>query len=205
MNVEPLYGLRLTTPRLELRLPTEPELVELFHAAERGIHPPEAMPFYVPWTDDLRLEPFLDFHVGALRNWQVDAWDLNLVTFLGGAPIGSQSLHARDFLDTRELETGSWLEQAHQGRGLGTEQRAAVIEFAFTRLEARTITSGAMAGNAASRRVSEKLGYRVTHEDEASPRGVPVPHTHFRLERIGFPGSEVGIESFEPCRALFGL
>jgi RimJ/RimL family protein N-acetyltransferase len=205
VNVEPLYGLRLTTPRLELRLPTEDELAALFEAAQRGIHPPETMPFYVPWTDDLRLEPFLDFHLGALRNWQVDAWNLNLVAFLDGVPIGSQGLTAREFPRQREVETGSWLEQAHQGRGLGTEQRAAVIELAFSRLGALAITSGAMGDNPASRRVSAKLGYRATHDDVASPRGVPVPHTHFRLERADFPGAEVEIAGLEPCLPLFGL
>jgi RimJ/RimL family protein N-acetyltransferase len=205
VNVQPLYGLRLTTPRLELRLPTEDELAALFEAAERGIHPRETMPFYVPWTDDLRLEPFLDFHLGALRDWQVDAWNLNLVAFLDGAPIGSQGLSAREFPRRREVETGSWLEQAHQGRGLGTEQRAAVIELAFSRLGAVAITSGAMHDNAASRRVSEKLGYRPTHDDLASPRGVPVPHTHLRLRPEDFPGAKVTIQGVEPCLPLFGL
>lgn len=205
LDLTPLYGLRLRTSRLELRLPDEDELVELFHAAKRGIHPPETMPFYVPWTDDLRLDAFLDFHLDALRDWRIDRWDLNLVTFLGGSPVGGQSLHARDFPRTKELETGSWLEQIHQRRGFGTEQRAAVIELAFSRLGAAAITSGAMHDNAASRRVSEKLGYRATHEDTASPRGVPVRHTHYRLERDDFPGAEVAIEGLEPCLPLFGL
>lgn len=41
MNLQPLYGLRVRTPRLELRLPDDDELVELFTLAETGIHPPE--------------------------------------------------------------------------------------------------------------------------------------------------------------------
>jgi len=31
--------------RLELRLPSDKELVELFRVAEGGIHPPDEMPF----------------------------------------------------------------------------------------------------------------------------------------------------------------
>ncbi len=62
MNVASLCDLRLRTERLELRLPTDDELVELFRVAERGIHPPDEMPFAVAWTDDLRLDAFVEFH-----------------------------------------------------------------------------------------------------------------------------------------------
>jgi hypothetical protein len=40
-----LYGLRLRTPRVELRLPTHDEMVELRDVAHAGIHPPDEMPF----------------------------------------------------------------------------------------------------------------------------------------------------------------
>lgn len=46
----PLVGLRLTTPRLELRLPSPEELAALADLAADGIHDPEASPFIVPWT-----------------------------------------------------------------------------------------------------------------------------------------------------------
>jgi hypothetical protein len=45
MNLAPLFALRIRTPRLELRFPTEAELVELYGVAAAGIHPPEEMPF----------------------------------------------------------------------------------------------------------------------------------------------------------------
>ncbi len=47
----PLYGLRITTPRLELRVPDDEDAVALFEAARAGIHPAGEMPFGVPWTD----------------------------------------------------------------------------------------------------------------------------------------------------------
>jgi hypothetical protein len=50
-DLAPLFALRLRTPRVELRLPTEDELAQLARVAEQGIHPPEEMPFLVPWTD----------------------------------------------------------------------------------------------------------------------------------------------------------
>lgn len=47
----PLYGLRLRTPRLELRLPGLGLLDELASVAAHGVHDPDRMPFNVPWTD----------------------------------------------------------------------------------------------------------------------------------------------------------
>jgi hypothetical protein len=44
-------GLRLTTPRLELRRPSPEELGALAELATEGIHDPEVMPFAVPRPD----------------------------------------------------------------------------------------------------------------------------------------------------------
>ncbi|MBV8081300.1 MAG: GNAT family N-acetyltransferase, partial [Actinobacteria bacterium] len=51
VDLSPLFGLRITTPRLELRFPTLDELVELANVARAGVHPPDTMPFRVAWTD----------------------------------------------------------------------------------------------------------------------------------------------------------
>ena len=202
MNVEPLRALRLRTPRLELRLPHEAELEGLYAAAARGIHQPEVMPFGAAWTDALERESFLAFHRDALAAWDPVSWDLNLVTFVSGVPVGTQALHRRDERPG-ELGTGSWLEKAEQGRGYGTEQRAAVVDFAFRALGVEAVTSGAIATNVASQRVSEKLGYVFTHEDTVSPRGVPVRHLNFRLERGDWRCPiPVEIEGVEPCLPL---
>jgi RimJ/RimL family protein N-acetyltransferase len=204
MSVELLRGLRLRTPRLELRLPDAAEVEGLYAAAERGIHRPEVMPFGAAWTDALDRESFLGFHREALARWDPASWDLNLVTFLDGLPIGTQALHRREERPC-ELGTGSWLEKAQQGHGYGTEQRAAVVEFAFRVLGAEAVTSGAIATNLASQRVSVKLGYVFTHEDTVSPRGTPVRHLNFRLERNGWRCPvPVEIVGAEPCLALLG-
>jgi len=47
----PLAGLRLLTPRLELRLPTDTDLDELASLAAAGVHDPDLQPFAFPWTD----------------------------------------------------------------------------------------------------------------------------------------------------------
>lgn len=105
---------------------------------------------------------------------------------------------AEDFARTRVAGTGSWLGKDHQGHGYGTEQRGAVLELAFRSLGARAALSGALEGNVASARVSQKLGYRVVGTSTVSPRGVPVAHADFRLEAADWPGYPVELEGVDP-------
>lgn len=205
MKLEPLWGIRVRTPRLELRLPAEEDLVELFRVAEAGIHPPEEMPFFVPWTDDLQLGAFLEFHRGTWAAWRPEKWSLNLVTFLDGRPIGSQGIDGEDFAARREVVTGSWLGAPYQGKGIGTEQRAAVLQLAFGGLGAEAAVSGSLVHNIASQRVSEKLGYRTTGTRTVAPRGEPVEHYDYRLERRDWRcPTDVEITGLEPALPLFG-
>jgi RimJ/RimL family protein N-acetyltransferase len=209
-DVWPLFGLRLRTPRLELRLGSEAEIRSLGELAERGIHPAGEMPFAVAWTDrtgrpEFRTE-FEEFHRGQLAAWTPGEWHLNLLVWEAGDLVGTQTLLAADFAKTREVATGSWVGAARQGHGVGTEMRAAVLELAFSGLGAVAATSGWLEGNRASARVSEKLGYRETGVGTTIPRGVPVPHHDVRLEhgdwRTPVPVEIVGLE---PALPLFGV
>jgi RimJ/RimL family protein N-acetyltransferase len=206
VNLEPLYGLRLRTPRLELRLPTEAELVDLYEVAAAGIHPPEEMPFGVAWTDDLTKESFLAYHHSTRETWTPESWKIDFGTWLDGVLSGVQGIGADDFAEKRTVGTGSWLGRRFQGRGVGTEMRTAVVELAFRELGAVAVTSSVFESNAASRGVSEKLGYRLVGRDTMSPRGVPKEHLQLRLERSEWRGAPfaVQIEGVEPCLPLFG-
>jgi RimJ/RimL family protein N-acetyltransferase len=205
MDLSALFGLRLRTPRLELRLPAGPELEELRRVALQGVHPPEFMPFAIAWTDEPELGTFLEYHEMRRREWTPDAWGLELGVWLGGEPAGVQAVTSKDFSNTRRVDTGSWLGQRFQGRGIGTEMRTAVLELAFRGLGADVARSGAIDGNAASLRVSEKLGYRVVGRSSSSPRGVAVPHTDVELRRDDWrPPFPVEIAGLEPCLRLFG-
>ena len=206
MNLEALYELRLWTPRLELRVPTADELDTLFEVAAAGIHPPDVMPFAVAWTDNLTRDRFVDYHRQSLESWSPQAWTFDLGTWTDGVLVGVQGIGAKGFAESRTVATGSWLGVPHQGRGVGTEMRAAVIELAFRHLGAKAVTSGAFETNLASRRVSEKLGYRVVGHETKSPRGTPQPHVLLRLERADWPGAPfpVAVEGIEPCLQLFG-
>jgi len=206
VNVEPLYGLRIRTPRLELRLPTDAELVELYEVAAGGVHPDEEMPFAVAWTDDLALAPFLAYHRASRETWSPESWKFDLGTWLDGTLVGVQGIGADDFARTRTIATGSWLGARFQGRGVGTEMRTAVVELAFRELAAVAVTSSAFEFNRASRGVSEKLGYRIVGRDTLSPRGTPMPHLQLRLEREDWAGAPfaVEIEGADACLRLFG-
>ena len=205
-----LTRLRLRTPRLELRLATVGELRLLARVARAGVHPPDEMPFKVPWTDHVE-EPgfeddFVSFHRAALDDWQVGKWALNLVAFSDGSPIGSQGLEAARFDETLTVSTGSWLGRPWQGLGLGTEMRAAVLEFAFGTLGARLARSGALAGNEQSLAVSRKLGYAEVGLSSVSPRGTWVPHHDLELAAVGFRSPvPVEVEGAEQLLGLFGV
>ena len=206
MDISPLFGLRLRTPRLELRLPTHEELVELRELARAGIHPREEMPFAIAWTDEPYSEEWVvAFHEQQREAWRPDAWDLELGVWANGELAGVQGLFAKDFVESRAVGTGSWLGQRFQSRALGTEMRTAVLELAFRGLGAEFARSGAVEGNAASLRVSEKLGYRVVGSGRVSPRGVEVEHTDVELRREDWrPPFAVEIEGLGNCLPLFG-
>jgi RimJ/RimL family protein N-acetyltransferase len=210
MNVAPLYGLRLHTPRLELRLVSREELVEVHELAREGIHPPTEMPFEVPWTDRADEPTFIEdcvaYHETTLADWRSERWALNLIVFLDGRPIGSQGMLAENFSEERVVDTGSWLGRRFQRQGIGTEMRAAVLELAFRELGARAATSGSVFGNESSKRVSEKLGYAVVGTSVIAPRGEPVSKHDLRLEREDWkPPIAVEIEGAEACLPLFGV
>ena len=201
-----MYGLRLRTERLELRLPTEDELVELAHVAEQGIHPADFMPFRVRWTDNVGkpgfLESFREFHLGLRRDWRPEAWYLELGVFLDGSIVGAQNINAHEFAERRRVVSGSWLGERFQGKGYGTEMRAAVLTLAFDGLGAEAAVSGFVDGNVQSARVSEKLGY-VVAGDEVREDGRH--ETKVRLDRAGWRGPHAELGGLQPCLPLFGL
>ena len=206
----PLFDLRLRTPQLELRLPTDDELVQLCRLARRGIHPPSEMPFSVPWTDapSPRFErEFLQFHWRLRGEWQPDDWQLELGVWRDGRLVGCQGIGARRFGVLRTVGTGSWLGQEFQRQGTGTQMRAAVLSFAFDHLGAECATSSAFATSYASRSVSQALGYVEDGRSREAPRGVALEHVRYRLTAEQWrssPRPAVDVEGLEEALPLFG-
>ena len=158
----PVFGLRVTTPRLELRLATEDELPTFAAVAAEGVHDSAYMPFLTPWTacpPAQRGRNVVQWYWRQLSGMKPGDWGLPLTVFIDGAPVGLQEIAAEDFAVTREVSTGSWLGLRHHGQGIGTEMRAAVLHLAFAGLGAVEAVSQAFDDNGASLAVSEKIGY----------------------------------------------
>ena len=165
------------------------------------------MPFAVAWTDEPYSEDWVvAFHEQQREAWRPEAWDLELGVWADGELAGVQALYAKDFAQTRAVGTGSWLGRCFQQLGIGTEMRTAVLELAFTGLGAELAKSGAIEGNVASLRLSQKLGYRIVGRGTVAPRGVDIAHTDVELWRKDWrPPFAVEIGGLEPCLPLFGV
>ncbi|GAA1309831.1 putative succinyl-CoA transferase [Planotetraspora silvatica] len=205
----PLFGLRLTTPRLELRLPSLDDLDALADRALEGVHEPGFMPFLVPWTaapaDRLPVAT-IQHHLEVLASWRPEHWRANFIVVHDGQVIGSQTLAGLDFANSREVSSGSWLGLAWHGRGLGTEMRAAVLHLAFEGLGAESATSSAFVDNPASLAVSRKLGYREDGINTRVVQGKRRIDQRLRLQRGDFTSPvPVEIHGLDGCRDQFGL
>jgi hypothetical protein len=103
----PLYDLRIRTERLELRFPTEDELVELLGLALSGIHDPAEMPFGFAWTDQEspQLErSFMQYHWSRRATFGPEDWTLDLGVWLEGRQlVGTQGIGARQFAQLKSV------------------------------------------------------------------------------------------------------
>lgn len=207
----PLARLRLLTPSLELRLGTLDDLDALAGLAAEGVHEPGVQPFAFPWTDASpaeRARSTLQFQWRQWGAWTPEHWSLDLVVLHEGAVVGTQGVNAKDFAMLREVSTGSWLGLAHQGKGIGTQMRAAVLHLAFECLGALYATSGAFADNYASRAVSRKLGYADDGIERHVVRGKAVMSHRLRLDRETWQRTRsvpVTAHGVEQCLPMFGL
>ena len=205
----PFFGLRVATPRLELRYPDDQLCVELGELAVRGIHDPAAMPFSIPWTEAPAAElprNSLQWHWRARSELSPAKWHLDLAVLVDGAPVGVQGLMATRFPERGGVETGSWLGRAHQGTGIGTEMRRAVLHLAFAGIGADFAETSAWEDNSASLAVTRKLGYRPTGDTIELRKGVPTTMVRFRMDRSWWEANpaadDITIDGLEPCLPL---
>lgn len=205
-EVWPLFGLTITSPRLQLNPIRDDQLPELIDAVLAGIHDPAVMPFGVPWTDappEVLVRETLKHQWRARCAVEPGNWTVNFAASVDGRVIGMQDLSARDFGILRTVHTGSWLTRRMHGKGYGTEMRRAVLQFAFDYLGARTATSEAADWNAASLGVSRSLGYRDNGISTAVSRpGEVSRQQHLRLVAGDFVRGDwsIGVHGFQAAR-----
>ena len=206
----PLFNIRVRTPRLEIRLPTDDDLPGLIDEIVAGIHDPATMPFTKEWTDvasPLRERESLQWWWRQRAEWTPAKWVFTGAVFLDGVPIGVQDMGAENFAALRTFETGSWIGLRHQGSGIGKEMRAAVLHLGFAGLGAVEAYSGAWHDNSHSLGVSRALGYEHNGQTLALRRGRPELQIKLRLTRASWEETrrdDIVIEGLGPCLELFG-
>ncbi|MET0728321.1 MAG: GNAT family protein [Acidimicrobiales bacterium] len=206
----PLYGLRVRTPRLELRYPSDDDLCALAQLSG-DIHDPGFLPFSGTWSllpDGERERTVLQYHWGRRSDWTAERWRLELVVVVDGKVVGTQGALAEDFPITRTVTTGSWLGRAHQRRGIGSEMRAAVLHLAFAGLGAQRAESDAVEDNGPSLGVTTKLGYRPNGDSIDATNGKRTRLLRFVLDREVWERDgrrDIKIAGLDACLPMFGL
>jgi RimJ/RimL family protein N-acetyltransferase len=208
----PFFDVRVVTPRLELVAIDDEIAVELARLAARGVHAPDFMPFAIPWTD----LPSPDLERGALQfYWRCRAelspaaWNLNFAVRVDGVVAGTTGLVTRDFPMLRTFETGSWLGQEFQGRGLGKEMRLATLHLGFLGFDASLATTAAFEDNGPSLGVTRSVGYAENGQTWKVRRGAPARSLLFEMTRERFDATlrrdDVSLVGVEDCLPMLGL
>lgn len=207
----PLYELRVRTPLLELRLPTDAELALLADRACGNVLPPERASHLSEWT---QLPPgefqskFMQYHWLLRGNWSPVKWALALGVYPRGEtePVGMQDLRAERFLRLRTVQTSSWLLRDYQRQGLGREMRHAMLQLVFTELGALEAHTNAHEANTGSNRISQALGYHPNGVTRQVLCGESFRQLRYRLCFQDYrPRADIHVSGVGACRQLLGL
>ena len=117
--------------------------------------------------------------IGSVRQGDDDVFTIHRERLIGVASIEYGLGHA---------ELGYWLGAPWQGRGFMTEALGALLAHVFEKRDLSEIRSSAFAGNRASLRVQEKLGFAITGTADiwSVPRQAMVGAVTTRLTRAAF-------------------
>jgi RimJ/RimL family protein N-acetyltransferase len=183
----PLFDLEVRTPRLLLRYVDDTLGIDLVDVVlNDGVHDPSWMPFSIAWTDlerpELERQAF-QYWWSCRATTTPESWELNLAVIIDGAPAGITSIGATDFGIVGTVHTGSWLGRSWQGRGLGTEMRAATLHLGFAGFGAQRAATAAFADNAPSLGVTRRLGYEPNGTSVNRRRDEAGEQRHFVLTR----------------------
>ncbi|GAA5119806.1 GNAT family protein [Alloalcanivorax gelatiniphagus] len=206
----PLFGLRLQCGPVDLRPVREADLAHLATMQPDDYeHDPGAEVFPGLDVEQHRTRLVYQDYWRSMGTWSPASWSLAFVVEHQGVPVGVQSLEADDFLAVGTVDSGSWLVRSSRGRGIGAAMRTAVLGLAFDHLGAHAAVTAARQDNAASLRVSRRLGYRDNGVSlNASGTGLTVL-AHLRLTAAEWQtsgrGADVRVSGLEACLPWFGL
>jgi RimJ/RimL family protein N-acetyltransferase len=206
----PPFGVRVTCGPLVLRPLRDDDIPEVLDVVHAGIHAPDQMPFYFPWTDVRGAElerSFMQYHWRQRVELSPEHWSLDLGVWRDGRFVGVQGVSTQDFLVTRTGETGSWLGRESHGQGIGTLMRQAICVLCLDHLGFDQLTSGAFSDNPASLAVSRKVGYRRNGERRLARKGELATNLQLVLapDDLVRPPYDVEVEGAAAFRELVGL
>jgi len=190
VDIWPLLGVRIQVSDIELAPIDDRTALDLGRLAAGGIHG-NFLPFSTPWTRGTDTEVARNvyrYHSRLRQEMSPDRWSLEFAARLDHTLIGVQSLTAEHYGTTRSAESGSWLGQAWQGKGIGTLNRIAILTLAFDGLGAHEVTTSAWADNQASNAVTRKLGYEPNGEERLDREGRVTVQKRFRMSREMWEG-----------------
>ena len=207
----PLFDLEVRTPRLTLRYIDDGLAEQVVAVAARGVHDPAVMPFLVPWTD--LPSPHME-HEAMRFLWQTrasvrpESWNLQFGVVVDDEVVGLCDLGANEFSALRQVKTGSWLGLEFQGQGLGKEFRMAALTLAFDGLDAEIALTGLWHDNAASRGVTESLGYEFVGRHRALRRRAPDEQLDYRMALAHWTTirrNDITLHGVERAREFLGI
>ena len=206
----PFFDIRIRTPRLEMRCPTDDDCARLIELVKEPVHDDDFMPFLVPWTRP----PSPERERNSLQHWwrqranlTADDWTLSFMVIADGEPAGVQDITGRRFSIARSVKTGSWLVQRRHGEGIGKEMRAAVLHLAFAHLGALEAQTSAFEDNAPSLGVTRSLGYEPNGSYIDVREGKAVRHLNFSMTRAQWDArrrDDITVENVDRCLPLLG-
>ena len=210
MENYPLLGVRVSTPRLELRGATDELLDELAPTVRAGKTHAEPAPYDDPMSfyepdPDIRVAKWLRAIWRRRGTVEPGTWRLYFVVVIDGRPVGEQTLTGVDFSALRTVSTFSWLSVDERGGGLGREMRAAILHLAFEGLDAREASSDAFVDNVGSNAISEGLGYSPNGFEWATRQGEPALLNRWRLTSEAWERGrrdDIELHNVAACREL---
>jgi RimJ/RimL family protein N-acetyltransferase len=208
----PLFGLAVRTSRLRLEYANDVHLQTLATFRHSRVLRPGQEPFEE--DSSFYLAPPNSTWKALTGEWAARArtspewWHLSFAVIDQAEVVGQQNITGTNFLSLRTVNSFSFVSASHQGRGIGTEMRAAVLHLAFAGLGALRAESDAFADNAASLAISRSLGYRPNGTMLASRPSGPALMVRYLLERDEWEHSrrdDIEIDGLERCLPLLGL
>ncbi len=205
------FALQVRCGDLELQAITDEDMPALVHLVQQGLHEPGRMPFAQPWTEapaDLLPHNCAAYWWSTRTSFSPERWTLDLLVRVNGEIVGVQGFNTIDYLVVRSGETGSWLGQRFQKRGIGTAMRKMMCALLFDHLDAQEITSAAFTDNPASLAVSRKVGYIENGTTRVQRRPGELAWSRKLLltpERFVRPDHPVEVDGISLLRTAIGL